>query len=95
MPVERPVIVVAAAAGLPDTVNPEQPEHAGDGVTVYPVIVAPLFAGAVHDNDTDPFEFADPDTPDGAPGTVAGTTADDALDALPVPAEFVAVTVNV
>ena len=31
----------------------------------------------------------------GAPGTVAGTPAEDASDAAPVPDEFVAVTVNV
>ena len=31
----------------------------------------------------------------GAPGTVAGTTAAEALEADPVPAAFVAVTVNV
>jgi hypothetical protein len=31
----------------------------------------------------------------GAPGTVAGVTALDAAEALPVPAEFVAVTVKV
>jgi len=36
-----------------------------------------------------------PDTPVGAPGTVAGTTDDDAEEAEPVPALFVAVTVNV
>jgi hypothetical protein len=35
------------------------------------------------------------DTPVGAPGTVDGTTADEAVDAVPVPTEFVAVTVNV
>jgi len=35
------------------------------------------------------------DTPVGAPGTVDGTTDDDADDADPVPTEFVAVTVNV
>jgi hypothetical protein len=31
----------------------------------------------------------------GAPGVVAGVTADEALEALPVPALFVAVTVKV
>ena len=31
----------------------------------------------------------------GAPGSVAGVTADEALDAEPVPEVFVAVTVNV
>jgi len=36
-----------------------------------------------------------PTTPVGTPGTVAGTTASDAADAEPVPALFVAETVNV
>jgi len=36
-----------------------------------------------------------PETPVGAPGAVEGTTADDAEDAVLVPFEFVAVTVNV
>ena len=35
------------------------------------------------------------DTPVGAPGTVLGVTAVEALDAADVPAAFVAVTVNV
>jgi len=54
----------------------------------------PLSVGAVHDTTTcvDPNT---PDTPVGAPGTVAGTTDDDAEEAEPVPALFVAVTVNV
>ena len=36
-----------------------------------------------------------PATDVGAPGIVAGITADEAVDAAPVPTEFVAVTVNV
>jgi hypothetical protein len=35
------------------------------------------------------------DTPVGGPGTVAGVTGLEAADAAPVPAAFVAVTVNV
>ncbi len=35
------------------------------------------------------------DTPVGAPGTVAGMTAFEAAEAGPVPAEFVALTLNV
>ena len=54
----------------------------------------PLSVGAVQETSTE----ASPDTTAtsiGAPGTVAGTTAPDAPEAEPVPALFVAVTVNV
>ena len=54
----------------------------------------PLDDGADHDTTAD----ESPNTPDtevGTPGTVAGTTAADAEDAEPVPALFVAATVNV
>ena len=67
----------------------------GDAVTVYPVIVAPpSLAGALHDTTDEPFATV-PDTLVGWPGVVRGTTLLDALDADPVPAAFVAVTVNV
>jgi len=47
----------------------------GDDVTVYPVTeLPPLSVGAVHDT-TACVEPNRPDTPVGAPGTVAGTTA--------------------
>ena len=52
-------------------------------------------AGAVHDTTDWPFAFDVAVTDVGAPGAVAGTAAADATDATPVPAEFVAVTVNV
>jgi sulfur carrier protein ThiS len=54
----------------------------------------PLLEGASQDTTT----CVDPTTPEtavGAPGTVAGTTVPEALDAAPVPPPFVAVTVNV
>jgi hypothetical protein len=54
----------------------------------------PVLEGAVHDTTT----WVEPNTPEtlvGTPGTVAGMTAADAVDAEPVPATFVAVTVNV
>jgi hypothetical protein len=54
----------------------------------------PVLDGADHETTTDESPKT-PDTPVGAPGTVAGTTAPDAEDAEPVPALFVAVTVNV
>jgi hypothetical protein len=64
-------------------------------MTEYPVIgVPPVLDGAVQDTVTD----ASPDTPVtevGTPGMVAGTTALDALEAEPVPALFVDVTVKV
>jgi hypothetical protein len=51
--------------------------------------------GAVHDTPDCAFAFAVAKTEVGAPGTVAGTTALEATEATPVPAAFVAVTVNV
>ena len=66
-----------------------------DAVTVYPVIAEPpLLEGAVQLIDAEafpPVAF----TLVGAPGTVAGVTAFDALEAGPVPTPLVAVTVNV
>jgi hypothetical protein len=54
----------------------------------------PFDDGAVQETTTEESPNT-PDTPVGTPGTVAGTTDADALDAEPVPALFVAVTVNV
>lgn len=71
VPNERPVTVVDAAAGLPATLRPLQPPHAGLGVTVYEVIVAPLLDGAVHVSPTEPFAFAIAVTPEGAFGALA------------------------
>jgi len=55
----------------------------------------PLLAGAVHDTTDDAFAAPVALTAVGAPGTVEGTTAADALEAAPVPEAFVAVTLNV
>ena len=67
----------------------------GDDVTVYPVIAEPpVLDGADHETVTEESPNT-PDTPLGAPGTVAGTTDADAEEAEPVPALFVAVTENV
>ena len=52
-------------------------------------------AGAVHETTDWPFAFEVAVTDVGAPGAVAGTAAADATETAPVPAEFVAVTVNV
>jgi len=63
------------------------------------IAAPPVDTGAVHDTTDVPVASAEvtvvPDTAVGAPGTVAGTAAEDAVEAVPVPAEFVAVTVNV
>ena len=65
-------------------------------VTVYPVIVEPPSdTGAVHDTTLCPFAPLDAETLVGTPDNVYGVAALDALDALLVPAAFVAVTVNV
>ena len=66
-------------------------------VTVYPVIVEPPSdTGAVHDTALCAFAPLDAETLVGTPGgTALGVAALDALDALLVPAAFVAVTVNV
>jgi len=68
----------------------------GEEVTVYPVIAdPPVFVGAVK------LTVALPLLPVaeilvGTPGAIAaGVTADDALEAVPVPTELVAVTVKV
>ena len=67
----------------------------GEDVTVYWAIAAPpLDAGAVHETLASVLPLV-PDTPVGAPGTVTGVTALEAVDADPVPALLVAVTVNV
>ena len=88
VPFVRPVTVQLVVAVV-------QVSDPGEDVTVYPVIaLPPLLEGAVQETAT----WVDPNTPDtpvGAPGTVAGTTADDAEDAAPAPALFVAATVNV
>ena len=51
--------------------------------------------GTVHDTTDCVFAFEVADTAVGATGGPFGITAADAVDAAPVPAEFVAVTVNV
>jgi hypothetical protein len=87
-PLVRPVTVVVEFDVL--AVNPP-----GLEVTVYEVIAEPPFeAGADQETSTLP-SAASPATFVGASGTVAGVTELLAPDPLPVPAEFVAVTVNV
>ena len=54
----------------------------------------PLLTGAVHVKETCVLP-AVPATEVGAPGTVRGVTADDAVETVPVPAALVALTRNV
>jgi len=68
----------------------------GVPVAVYPVIDAPPVPdGAVHETTDWPFAPAVAEMPVGASGTVEGTATADALEAVPVPDAFVAVTLNV
>jgi len=67
----------------------------GVETTVYRVITAPLLAGAVHDT-VDWVDSSDvAETREGASGAAEGTALLDESEATPVPAAFVAVTVNV
>jgi len=59
------------------------------------VIAEPPFEAGADQETTTEESPNTPDTPVGTPGTVAGTTAPEAVDAEPVPALFAAVTVNV
>jgi len=54
-----------------------------------------VLAGAVQDTTDWVLAFEVPDTEVGAPGTVDGVTAAEAVEATPVPLAFVAVTLNV
>ena len=85
----RPVTVIGE--DVPVAVMPP-----GEEVTVYPVIVAPpVLVGAVKLTVALPL-LPLAEIPVGAPGAIAaGVTADDALEAAPVPTELVAVTVKV
>ena len=59
------------------------------------IAAPPLETGAVHDTIDWVLAYEVADTPVGAPGMVAGVAAADGVEAAPVPAELVAVTVNV
>jgi hypothetical protein len=76
-------------------VTPVQPPHAGDGITVYPVIADPLAAGAVQVRLTVPLLLAVALTAVGAPGTAMSVWLAEAAEADPVPIPLVAVTVKV
>jgi hypothetical protein len=88
VPLTRPFTVQPSVAVL-------QVAPPGDAVTVYPVIdLPPLLAGAVHETAAEALPGV-ADTDVGAPGAVAGVTAELGADGALVPAVFVAVTVNV
>jgi len=84
--VERFVLVMSTFA-----------EYCADTVpdTVYPVIAEPPLEDGAVQLTTAEESPATALTLVGVPGTVAGVTAPEALDAEPVPRAFVAVTVNV
>jgi hypothetical protein len=64
--------------------------------TMYSVIAAPpSLVGAVQDTTAEESWNEDARTRVGAPGTPAGVAVAEDSDAIPVPARFVAVTVNV
>jgi len=88
VPLTRPLTEIGDAGPVP--VNPP-----GDDVAVYDVTAEPPFEnGGV--NATVASESPAVAGPiAGAPGTVAGVTLFEGADAGPVPAAFVAVTVNV
>jgi hypothetical protein len=66
-----------------------------EGVTVYPVISEPpVFTGAFQETYCDAFPETAV-TPVGASGTDIGVTEDDAAEAIELPTELVAFTVNV
>jgi hypothetical protein len=95
VPRVSPAIVAVVSAGLPVTVSPEQPVHAGSGARSYSLIAAPFSVGAVQVTVTLPSGLAVPLTPPGAAGGSAGTTEFEADDAAPSPLTLlVAVTVK-
>jgi hypothetical protein len=96
VPLVNPVTVVVVAGGLPVTVLGACAVVPTYGVTVYPVIALPPFAGAVQDTTAEVSPATAP-TPVGTPGTVEGVgmTEFDAVESGPVPTGFVAETRNV
>ena len=89
MPFVSPITVIGDKE--PVAVRPP-----GEEVTVYPVIAdPPVFVGAVKLTVALPLLLV-AEILVGTPGAIAaGVTADDALEAAPVPTELVAVTVKV
>jgi hypothetical protein len=90
-----PMVSPTTVAGLLVGVTPVQPPHAGDGITVYPVIAEPLVAGAVQLTVMLPLLFTVALTAVGAAGGSAGVTAFDAPEYGPQPCAFSATAVKV
>ena len=91
VPLVRPVTTQEEAFAAALHVNPP-----GEEVTVKPVsAVPPLFAGAVNETVAAPAVVTDADTDVGAPGSVAGVAASDAVDKSEVSEALVAVALNV
>lgn len=99
VPSVRPVMVAVVAGGVPATVvggNAALVSSAMCGVTVYDVIGLPPLFGAVHETAA-VLSPADATTPVGVSGATAalGVTAFEFGDAVLLPTELVAYTVNV
>ena len=91
VPLVRPVTTQEEAFAAALHVNPP-----GEDTTVKPVsAVPPLFAGAVNETVAAPAVVTAADTDVGAPGSVAGVAAIDAVDKSEVSEALVAVALNV
>ena len=91
VPLVRPVTTQEEALAAALHVNPP-----GEDTTVKPVsAVPPLFAGAVKETVAAPAVLTAADTDVGAPGSVAGVAAIDAVDKSEVSEALVAVALNV
>jgi hypothetical protein len=95
VPRSRPEIAVVALGGLPVTLRPVHPAHAGVGVTVYVLIVTPFSAGAVQLRSTEPSGLPTAVAPLGASGGAeAMVTGFDHGAYAPVPAMLMPATEN-
>ena len=91
VPLVRPVTTQEEALAAALHVNPP-----GEDTTVKPVsAVPPLFVGAVNETVAAPAVLTAADTDVGAPGSVAGVAAIDAVDKSEVSEALVAVALNV
>jgi hypothetical protein len=95
VPLVSPPTVVDVAAGLPVTVSPVQAEQAGDGVSVYPVIVPESDAPAAQLTLVCPDVLVGtPVTPVGAAGMPTTSAVEDG-EAAEFPSPLAAIRVNV
>jgi len=90
------VVQTTSPATGPANTTPADETTAEATVTTKLVTEAPpLSAGAIHETVVEPFWNDVPDTPVGAPGTVAGVTEPEATEGSDEPISFEATTVNV